>query len=151
MKTIKVFFAAIPLLIFIPELIYSQDIKVHEMIGKKKSDLIRKYGNPVHQDNSNPNIVCMFYKTNSSSMIFVSDKDGVFQAEATAAYDSEKSAIKQVDNFIATSVEKEYTVDTVTISDFRILKHGVKVDLQMAENKLSRKFEVKVKANRTED
>lgn len=151
MKTFKTFFFAIPLLILFPDLNNAQDIKVHEMIGKKKSELVKKYGNPVHQDNSNPNIICMFFKSGSSSMIFVADKDGVFQAEATASYDSETSARKQIDNFISFSVQKEYSVDTVTTSDFRLNKHGVKVELQVAENKLSKQYDIKVKANRTEE
>ena len=151
MKTLKLFFFVVPMLLFLPDLNFSQDIKVHEMIGKKKSELVRKYGNPVHQDNSNPNIVCMFFKSKTSSIIFVSDKDGVFQAEVTASYDSETSAKKQIDNFISSSLEKEFVVDTVTTSDFRLHKHGVKVELQIAENKLSKQYDIKVKANRTEE
>ncbi len=151
MKRLKTFFFVIPLLIIFTDLNIAQDIKVHELIGKKKSELVKKYGNPVHQDNSNPNIICMFFKTKTTSIIFVSDKEGVFQAEVTATYDSETSARKQIDNFISTSVEKEYSVDTVTTSDFRLHKHGVKVELQIAENKLSKQYDIKVKANRTEE
>ncbi|QQS36708.1 MAG: hypothetical protein IPM56_01755 [Ignavibacteriales bacterium] len=151
MKTFKTFILVIPLLILLPDLNIAQDIKIHELIGKKKSELVKKYGNPVHQDNSNPNIICMFFKSKSASIIFVSDKDGVFQAEATASYDSESSARKQIDNFISSSMEKEYSVDTVTTSDFRLHKHGVKVELQIAENKLSKQYDIKVKANRTEE
>jgi len=40
-------------------------------------------------------------------------------------------------------------VDTVSTSDFRLDKSGVKVDLQLYENKLSKKFEISVKANKT--
>jgi hypothetical protein len=151
MKTLKLIFVVVPLLLFLPDFNFAQDIKVHEMIGKKKSELVNKYGNPVHQDNSNPNIICVFFKTKTSNMIFVSDKEGVFQAEVTASYDSENSARKQIDNFIPTSVEKEFSVDTVTTSDFRLHKHGVKVELQIAENKLSKQYDIKVKANRTEE
>jgi hypothetical protein len=151
MKNSKMYFVAIPLLLFVPEFIYSQDIKVHEMIGKKKSEVIKEYGNPVHQDNSNPKIACMFYKSKTTSIIFVSDKEGVFQAEATASYESETAGRKQIDSFISSSIQNEFSVDTVTTSDFRLHKHGVKVELQIAENKLSKQYDIKVKANRTEE
>ena len=42
------------LIIFLSTSIIAQNIQVHEMIGKKQSEVIKKYGNPVHKDNSDP-------------------------------------------------------------------------------------------------
>ena len=82
-------------------------------------------------------------------MIFVSDAEGIYQAEASASYNNEKDARWSVDAFISGSLSNGFTVDTVTTSDFNLSKSGVKVDLQIAENKLSKKFDIRVKANKS--
>jgi hypothetical protein len=113
--------------------------------------VIKKYGNPAHQDNSDPNMMCMFYQTKTNRMIFVSDKDGVYQSEATASYGAESKARSVVDNFISGSVANGFAVDTVSINDFQLSKTGVKADLQISENKITKNFDISVKANRSED
>jgi len=139
------------LLLLFPFLICAQDIGVHNFIGKKQSDVIKKYGNPVHKDYSNPSMLCMFYKTGSNSMIFVADEKGIYQAEATKIFDKESSARSEVDSFISGSITGGFAVDTVTTYDFHLRRQGAKVDLQLSENKLSNKFEIRVKANKVED
>jgi hypothetical protein len=128
---------------------FAQDLNVHKYINKSKSEVIKNYGKPVHQDNSNPAMVCMFYKSSSGSMIFVSDNEGIYQTEAFIVYDKEEKAKSSLDDFIFKSVAESFAVDSVTTSDFRLEKPGVKVDLQISENKLNKKFEVKVKAHRS--
>jgi hypothetical protein len=134
-----------------PVLISAQDISVHKFIGKTKSDVIKKYGNPVHQDNSDPNMICMFYQTKTNRMIFVSDKDGIYQSEATVNYENESKARSVVDEFIAGSITDGFAVDTVSTNDFQLSKTGVKADLQINENKITKNFDVSVKARRSED
>ena len=151
MKTKNIFFVSFLLICLTPVLLSAQDISVHKFIGKTRNDVIKKYGNPVHQDNSDPNMMCMFYQTKTNRMIFVSDKNGVYQSEATANYNTESKARNAVDNFISSSVEDGFAVDTVTINDFELSKTGVKADLQMSENKITKNFEVSVKARRSED
>jgi len=149
MKTKYIIFNVFLLSVLISSNCFAQNINVHKYIGKTKAEVIKKYGNPVHQDNSNSAMLCMFYKSNSGSIIFVSDKDGVYQAEATETYAKEKDARNSIDAFISGSISDGFEVDSVTTSDFRLRKTGVKVDLQISENKLSNKFDVRVKANRT--
>ena len=48
-------------------------------------------------------------------------------------------------------LKMDLMVDTVTTSDFHLHKKGTKVDLQMNENKLSKKFDIRIKANKVED
>ncbi len=151
MKTIKMFFVSFFLVCLFPVLLIAQDISVQYLIGKSKNDVIKKYGNPAHQDNSNPNMMCMFYQTKTLRMIFVSDKTGVYQSEATANYNTEAKARNVVDDFISGSIADGFAVDTVTINDFQLSKTGVKADLQISENKISKNFDVSVKANRSED
>jgi hypothetical protein len=134
-----------------PFLVYSQSIEVHNLIGKPRSEVIKKYGNPVHKDESNPAMICMFYKSKTTSMIFVSDKNGVYQAEATKSCDDQKNARSDIDSFISNSVKNGFTVDTVSVNDFELQKKGAKVDLQLSENKIAKNYEIRVKANRTEN
>jgi hypothetical protein len=151
MKTKKTFFVSFLLICLTPVLLSAQDISVHKFIGKTRNDVIKKYGNPVHQDNSDPNMMCMFYQTKTNRMIFVSDKDGVYQSEATVNYDTEARARNAVDDFISGSIADGFAVDTVSINDFELSKTGVKADLQISENKITKNFDVNVKARRSED
>lgn len=151
MKTTNMLFVLFFLIFIIPEFLTAQDISVHYFIGKPKSDVIKKYGNPVHQDNSNQEMMCMFYQTKTNRMIFVSDKTGVYQSEATANYTSETKARSVVDDFIAGSVANGFAVDTVSADDFQLHKSGIKADLQINKNKITKDFEIKVKASRSGD
>ena len=151
MKTIKMFFVLFFLVCLFPVLLIAQDISVHEFIGKTKSDVIKQYGNPVHQDNSNPDMMCMFYQTKTVRMIFVSNKEGIYQSEATVNYSSEEKARTAIDDVIKSSIAEGFVVDTVSTNDFQLSKTGVKATLQLSENKISKDFDISVKANKSED
>jgi len=151
MKSLKVFYIILLSFLCNSFIIQAQDINVHFLIGKKQSEVIKKYGSPAHRDDSNPDMLCMFYKSKLNTMIFVSNKDGVYQSEASKTYETKNDAIKELDVCIAGSLSNGFAIDSVTASDFRLRKKGVKSDLQMIENKLSDKFEIRVKANKTED
>ena len=151
MKSLKIFYLLLFLLLCNALITKAQDLNVHFLIGKKQSEVIKKYGNPVHKDDSNPDMLCMFYKNKLNTMIFVSNKDGIYQSEASKTYEIKNDVIKELDDCIARSLSNGFGVDSVTTSDFRLRKKGVKADLQMIENKLSNKFEIRVKANKSED
>ncbi|MBE0572119.1 MAG: hypothetical protein IH618_11300 [Ignavibacteriaceae bacterium] len=151
MKTRNFFLVSFFLMCLIPTLLSAQDISVHKFIGMKKSDVIKNYGNPAHQDNSNPDMMCMFYQTKTNRMIFVSNKDGVYQSEATVNYSSESSARKAVDELIQNSFTDGFAVDSISANDFQVHKTGVKADVQLTENKITKNFDVSVKAHKTED
>jgi len=151
MKTIKMFFVLFFLIFMIPDLLTAQDISVHFFIGKPKSDVIKEYGNPAHQDNSNPDMMCMFYQTKTNRMIFVSNKEGVYQSEATINYETEAKARNVVDDCITLSVKNGFAVDTVSTNDFELYKKGIKAVLQVNENKITKNYDVSVKANKSED
>jgi hypothetical protein len=151
MKNKKIILLYFLLMFALPSLIYSQSIEVHNFIGKSRNEVIKKYGNPVHKDDSNPAMICMFFKSKTGSMIFVSDKKGVYQAEATKSFDSQSEARSNIDSFISNSIKNGFAVDTVSTNDFELHKQGVKADLQLSENKIEKDFEIRVKANRTEN
>jgi len=150
MKLSRIFCLLIFLLLCNAYLTKAQDLNVHYMIGKKQSAVIKKYGDPAHRDDSNPEMLCMFYKNKLNTMIFVANKKEVYQSEALKTYSTKNDAVKELDACIAGSLSNGFAIDSVTTSDFRLQKQGVKADLQMIENKLSQKFEIKVKARKTE-
>jgi uncharacterized protein YegP (UPF0339 family) len=151
MKEKKYFFLSFFLICLIPILLIAQDISIHEFIGKPKSEVIKQYGNPAHQDNSNPDMMCMFYQTKTIRMIFVSNKEGVYQSEATVNYDSESSARKAIEDLMKNSIADGFAVDSISANDFQLHKTGVKADVQMIENKITKNFDVSVKARKSED
>ena len=151
MKTHNSVIMILSFLLLISPLLTCQDLNVHYLIGEKQSAVTKKYGKPNHQDNSSPEMMCMFYQTKTNRMIFVANTEAVYQSEANASYDSDGKARKEIDAFISGSVSAGFEVDTVSASDFHLHKPGVRVDLQVSENKISKQFEISVKANRSED
>jgi hypothetical protein len=135
---------------FVSANIFAQDINVHKAIGKKTSEVVKLFGSPAHQDNSNASMKCMFYKGNNYTLTFVADEKGVYQAEASATYDDELKA-RSVITKLLEGCCNEYKIDSVSVSDFDIAKPGVKADVQLAENKITKKYDVRVKASRSEN
>lgn len=149
MKTQKKLLASLFLICLFPFFIIAQDISVHNMIGKTQNYVINKYGKPVHRDKSNPAMDCIFYKTKDKRLTFVADQKGVFQAEANASYSSENKARNALNDFITGSISESFIVDTVSTEDFVLNKEGVNVELQLCANKITKKYEIRVKARRT--
>jgi hypothetical protein len=138
------------LLCLLSDKLIAQDINVYNLIGKKLSEVIKIYGKPVHQDKSNPAMVCTFYKGDDGTMAVVSDNKGVYQAETYKSYSSSASARSEIDKSISRAISKGFTCDTVSIDDFQIIKSGIKSTLQVNKNKISNKTDVHAKAVRRE-
>ena len=114
--------------------------------------MIKKYGNPAHQDNSNPDMMCMFYQTKTNRMIFVSNKDGVYQSESTANFRIPKPVQeRQLMILLKIQLQMDLLWILVSANDFQLHKTGVKADVQMTENKITKNFDVSVKAHKSED
>lgn len=135
--------------LFLPS--YAQDINVQEMIGKKLDTVIKTYGKPVHQDRSNPSMECIFYKSNVYQMVFVANQEGVFQAEGSKAFNSNSSAQKALHDLLAKCQSQDYKTDTINVAEFNLNKPGVRMNISVFENTYSKKYEVKVKANKSAD
>lgn len=127
----------------------AQDLYVHEMIGASKNTVVKKYGQPVHQDNSIPSMDCLFYKTPAYSLTIVLNSDGVYQVEENINYGSKKEAADAIDKIISGSLEKNYSVDTVSATAYELNKQGVKADLQMFTDQISKKFMINIKAKKS--
>ncbi len=128
--------------------LYAQDISIQDMIGKSKDAVLNKYGKPVFMDDSNSEMLCMFYKTNGTDITFVSDNKGIFQAEARAAYTNEKSAKSVLDDFLKKALAEKYSIDTLEANAFTLQGTGVKVELQLLRNPITKKYNLNVKARR---
>jgi hypothetical protein len=151
MKTKRLIGFAFLIFFILSPFIKAQDLNVHYMIGEKPSAVTKKYGKPNHQDTSDPAMICMFYQTKTHRMIFVANTEGVYQSEANASFDSQSKAKKVLDDLISSSTANGFVSDTISVSDFQIHKSGVKVELRMNENKISRQFEISIKARKTEE
>ncbi|MFZ0454784.1 MAG: hypothetical protein WCE54_02210 [Ignavibacteriaceae bacterium] len=150
MKIIKVIILLLILLCLLSGRLIAQDINVYNMIGRKLTEVIKVYGNPIHQDKSNPDMVCTFYKGEDGSMTFVSDKKGVYQAESYKSYGSSGEARSDIDKSISKALSDGFKCDTVSVDDFQLTKSGVKSTLQVNKNKITNKTDVHAKAVKTE-
>jgi hypothetical protein len=150
MRITKIFYLVLVMIYFLSCRLIAQDINIHTMVGKKLTEVIKKFGNPVHQDKSNPEMVCSFYKGDAGSMTFVSDNNGVYQAEAYKSYKTQGEARNEIDDCISKSISNGFSCDTVSIDDFQLIKPGVKGTLQINKNKITNKVDLHAKAVRTE-
>lgn len=133
-------------LLFQPITTIAQNIKVFNFIGKPLSSVVNEYGKPAHQDKSNPEMECVFYKTPTLQLVFVTNTKGIFQAEATKGYGSKSLAIKDLDEIISSSINHGFVSDTLSTTEFQIHQEGVSAEICLFENVGSQKFEVRVKA-----
>ena len=151
MKTTKIvlLFLIISFL-FSPLKITGQDVNVTKLIGKKLDSAISKLGKPSHQDRSNKDMECVFYKSKTHQIILVANKSGIYQAEGMKCYNTEKSALKLLNKILMESLESGCTVDTVNVAEYNIDKTGVEANILILKNSSSKKFEVRIKANSRE-
>ena len=150
MKILKIIILLLILICLLSGKLIAQDINIYNMIGKKLTEVIRIYGTPIHQDKNNPDMVCTFYKGDDGSMSFVSDKNGVYQAETYKSYSSSGAARSDIDRSISKAISGGFICDTVSVDDFQLTKSGVKSTLQLNNNKITKKTDVHAKAVKTE-
>ncbi len=136
-------------LLAFPSEIFSQ-LDMQNYIGKSRSELIDFLGKPVYTDDSNKSMVMMFYKSLVSSKSFVADEGGIFQAEATQQYETQKSQQAALNGYIADMISKGYTVDTLAIGEFQSDKPGVTCTVHCGLNSTTNKYEITVSAHKKE-
>jgi len=151
MKTRLFFFNCLILLIIaFPQISHSQETSLCEMIGKKTSTVISKYGKPQHHDKSSPSAECIFYQKKNVRYAFIADKAGIYQLQVDYSYNSENEAYKAIDKFLSECGLKSLQVDTVNNGDYKIRGSGLKMELILFQNTYAGKYEVKLKAEKTE-
>jgi hypothetical protein len=128
----------------------AQDINVTKLIGKSLDSAVKKLGKPVHQDRSNKEMECVFYKTKNHQIILVANKQGIYQAEGMKRYNDKKSAQRMLSKIIGEALKSGCVVDTVNATEYNIDKKGCEANVMLMENPSSKKFEVRIKANSRE-
>lgn len=149
MKSSKIYFAIFiaGFLLLFPSLT-AQDVFAYKFIDKPRSEVIQKYGKPVHMDNSDPSMVCMFYKKGNDQMVFVSDQNTVFQVDVTKSFSSKAGAMNALDEILSDAAKENYTTDTLSVSEYELNKSGVSFTTVLMHNDNLSKYEVRVKATR---
>ncbi len=132
-----------------PSEIYSQ-CDMHNYIGKSRAELIKSLGKPAYIDDSNKSMVMIFYKSPNMNKSFVADKNGIYQAEATQSFDTEKSCLAALNKYISDMISKGFTVDTLSVSEFKSTKSGVSCDFRYGKNSVTNKYEISFSAHRRE-
>lgn len=127
---------------------YTQDLTVFNFIGKKQSEIINRFGKPVHVDNSVPSMICIFYR--NPNMVFVSDETGIYQADILKEYNSETALRTALTDCIQKSINAGYKVDTLSAKIIAISKQGVRAEVNIDKDSGSRKFNLKIVAKRHE-
>ncbi len=148
-KYLQVLQIILGVLIFSSE-IFSQ-LDVQNYISKSRSQLIKSLGKPVYTDDSNKSMVMIFYKSDISSKSFVANEKGIYQAEATQSYDTEKSCRAALNGYLGNMVSKGFTVDTLGTDEFQSDKPGVTCTISSRLNSLTGKYEISVSAHKRED
>jgi len=149
MKTKRIIMLVVALIV-LQSLLLAQDAYVYKMIGKSKSQVVNTYGKPAHTDNSNPSMVCMFYKKNQNSMVFVSDEKSVYQAEANLFYSGETESLKLLNKVVQSAIEDGFSSDTLSTSHFKLHKPGVDFSIAYLKDSGASLHKISVKANRKE-
>ncbi len=149
MKRLLYFIIFVILFFFTCGITIAQEISICKLIGKSTNEVIRQYGKPIHQDMSNPAMQCMFYKTKDYQLVFVANKEGVYQAEGNLSYGSKRNAGKAITGFLSDCGEKGMKIDTVNADEFNVDGDNFKMNIVLFQNTSSNKYEIKVKANRS--
>lgn len=123
---------------------------MHNYIGKSRAELIKSLGKPAYIDDSNKSMVMIFYKSADMNKSFVADNNGIYQAEATQTFDSEKSCKAALDKYISDMMKNGFTVDTISVTEFQSTKSGVSCDFRYSQNSLTKKYEISFSAHRRE-
>lgn len=133
-----------------PTELFSQ-CDMHNYIGKSRAELIKSLGKPAYIDDSNKSMVMIFYKSKDINKSFVADNNGIYQAEATQTFDSEKSCKAALNKYISDMIKKGFTVDTISVSKFQSIKSGVLCDFSYGQNSHTKEYEISFSAHRREN
>lgn len=129
---------------------YAQEVKVYDLLGKHPAEIIEKFGDPVYLDSTVSSAVCIFYKYPTGSMSFVADSAGVYQAESSLEFKIKRDARSELNSILKNTSSAKFVIDEETENDVRLRKPGVLFRVELTEDKVQRRYEVKLKANKSE-
>jgi hypothetical protein len=128
---------------------FAQLIKIQNFIGRSQIDLINELGKPVHFDDSNPSMICMSY--NLLSLKFLADQNGIYSAELTKNYTSEKEALDDIKDLISYSTPDGFLSDSISANKYILKKTGIQTAITLNQQNDSMYYELKIRAVRKTD
>ena len=143
-KKLKLFL----LLLLIPTSLFAQNKPVYDLIGKKISAVSVTYGKPTYHDKSTPEMECIFYKSKTNRMVFVGNKEGIFQAEMCTTITKEGTARKVFDMIVARSIKEGFNSDTLKADVINLKRPGTNIDLTLFNNTYAKQYEINLKAKK---
>lgn len=129
--------------------VFAQLLKIQNFIGRSQIDLINELGKPVRFDDSNPSMICMSY--NLFSLKCLADKDGIYYAELSKNYTSEKEANDDIKDFISYSIPDGFGIDSSSTDKYILNKKSVQAEITLKELINTPYFELKIKASRKKE
>ncbi len=129
----------------------AQDLHCELFISKPLSSVIEKFGKPAYKDESNPDMVCIFYKDKTSRKVFVAGKNGIYQSESWAYFTTKNSAADAINKYLNECGSSGFVIDTLNSEHYTLAKKGVKLTLEMSFNKNTNNYELKSEAHESED
>lgn len=148
MKALKIFLLVLFAAGFFAENNFGQDLDIYKFIGKTIEDVKNHYGKPMHIEDSNPSMVCVFYKKNNDTMTFVSDENSIFQADALVFYDNKNAALNELNKVVNAANQQNFIADTLSSTEFKLDKEDVAFDIALAKDQNSDKHEITIHAER---
>lgn len=148
MKTIKILFLILFSAGFFAQNNFAQDLDAYKFIGKRIEDVRNHYGKPIHIEDSNPSMVCIFYKKDKNTMTFVSDENSIFQADVLVFYETKNAAKTELNKVVSQANQQSFAADTLSSMEFKLKKEDVAFDIAMAQDPNSTKYEISIHAKR---
>ena len=136
------------LLLLVPASLLAQDKPVYDMIGKKISAVSATYGKPTYHDKSTPEMECIFYKSKTNRMVFVGNKEGIFQAEMCKIITNKQKARGVFDGIVARSISEGFNADTLSTDVINLRRPGTNMDLSLFNNTYAKQYEINLKAKK---
>ena len=146
-KKAKLFF----LLLIIPTSLLAQDKPVYDLIGEKISKVAAAYGKPTYHDKSSPEMECIFYKSKTNRMVFVGNKEGIYQAEMCTTITEQGTAKNVFDRIIARSISEGFKADTLSSEVINLKRPGTEMDMSLFNNTYAKQYEINLKAKKVAD
>lgn len=115
-------------------------LDVYKYIGTSQTQLINSPGNPSPLDNTNSTMAMIFYRSSFLTKSFVADKNGIYQAEETQTFDTEKNCKTSLNIYLSDLSNKGFVVDSLSESEFNSSKSSVSCNINYGLNELTKKY-----------
>ena len=124
---------------------------VQNFLRKPISEVITVYGKPAYQDKTDPEMICTFYQTAVKKIVFISNSNEVYQAQADISYNSKEEAVSALSKLIDDCSSQGYISDTLKSDKFRLHRKGNIIEVNISPIGGGSKHNISIKAQESED